>query len=223
MSQPLVIAHHILWTCYGSWLPNDPRGSTSKAIRSDVIADLGDLHFGRRAIQPTSREIREFYREADDLLSHERLEFSADGFNDVADCFALTIKRHAYTCYACAVMPDHVHLLIRKHKHSAEQMIDHLKEESAIQLRESGLRPATHPVWTAEGGWKVFLDHPQDVRRTIRYIERNPVPLRLPVQRYEFVKPYDDWPFHEGHSPNSPYAKALKAVGRYPIGKRFHG
>jgi hypothetical protein len=27
--KPIVIAHHIMWTLYGWWLPNDPRGSTS--------------------------------------------------------------------------------------------------------------------------------------------------------------------------------------------------
>jgi hypothetical protein len=30
------------------------------------------------------------------------------------------------------------------------------------------------------------------------------------------VQEYDDWPLHSGHSVNSPYVKALKAVGRYP-------
>ena len=25
--HPIVIAHHLIWTAYGWWLPNDPRGS----------------------------------------------------------------------------------------------------------------------------------------------------------------------------------------------------
>lgn len=48
------------------------------------------------------------------------------------------------------------------------------------------------------------------------YIERNPDPYRMPRQTYPFVRPYDGWPLHPGHSPNSPYAQALKAAGRYP-------
>ena len=36
----MVIAYHLLWTVYGFWLPNDPRGSTSHAIASDVIAHV---------------------------------------------------------------------------------------------------------------------------------------------------------------------------------------
>ena len=58
--------------------------------------------------------------------------------------------------------------------------------------------------------------HPDEVERTIPYIEDNPVKMRLPRQRWPFVVPYDRWPLHEGHSPNSPYAKALREAGRYP-------
>jgi REP element-mobilizing transposase RayT len=32
-----------------------------------------------------------------------------------------------YTCYACAIMPDHVHLLIRKHKNLSEEMIEKIQ------------------------------------------------------------------------------------------------
>jgi hypothetical protein len=40
----------------------------------------------------------------------------------------------------------------------------------------------------------VHLETPDDIRRTIRYIERNPLPLGLPVQRWPFVRQYDGWP-----------------------------
>jgi len=113
-------------------------------------------------------------------------------------------------------MPDHVHLVIRKHKDSAEQIADRLMHASRLGLIQAGRRAITHPAWLAGHGWKVFLDHPEDVRRTIRYVEQNPVKIGLPAQRWEFVKPYDGWPLHAGHSPNSPYARRLRAVGRYP-------
>jgi hypothetical protein len=75
--------------------------------------------------------------------------------------------------------------------------------------------PHDHPIRT-RGGWKVFLDHPDDVRRTIRYIVNNPRHAGLPDQHWPFVTPYDGWPLHPGHSPNSPYVKRLKAAGQYP-------
>jgi hypothetical protein len=64
MALPIVIAHHLIWTLYGWWLPNDPRGSCSREIRSDFLKDLGDLHYGRKALQPASRDIRRFYEDA---------------------------------------------------------------------------------------------------------------------------------------------------------------
>jgi REP element-mobilizing transposase RayT len=212
-NKPIVIAHHIMWTLYGWWLPNDLRGSTSRTIRNDLLAELGELHFGRKNIQPAGHDIRAFYEQAAGVLQHPLLSFQPDKFPLVADAIGQAIQEHNYTCYACAIMPDHVHLLIRKHRDLAEEMIEKIQTLSRKRLIEKGLREATHPVWT-RGGWKVFLDHPDEVRRTIRYIDDNPLKLRLPAQHWEFVKPYDNWPLHSGHSPNSPYVRALRAAGR---------
>jgi len=106
-------------------------------------------------------------------------------------------------------MPDHVHLLIRKHQHKAEEMIENFQESSRLQLRTLGFRSSDHPVWGGSG-WKVFLDHPRAVRRTIRYIEENPVKWRRPRQKWPFVQEYDGWPLHPGHSPNSLYVRRLR-------------
>jgi hypothetical protein len=46
----MVIAHHLMWTLYGWWLPNDPHGSTSQTIRNDILKELGELHSGRKRI-----------------------------------------------------------------------------------------------------------------------------------------------------------------------------
>jgi len=189
--RPPVLAYHLIWTGYGWWLPNDPRGSGSHVIRNDVLHDLGELHYSRKRVQPARRVVREFYDEAHDRLTFPVLSFDDSQIAIVAESFADVIAEQSYTCYACAIMPDHVHLLIRKHRDRAEQMIARLQGKSALRLIETpGIDPK-HPIWTA-GGWRVFLDSPDDIRRTIRYIERNP---RSP-QSWPFVTPYDGWPFH---------------------------
>jgi len=204
-----------MWTVYGWWLPNDLRGSSSKTVRKANLLDLGELHFGRKKIQPCSRDIRAFYQQAEDRLKSPLLELSTSAREMVAAGFAEVIERCRYTCYACAVMRDHVHLVIRKHRHSAEQMIENLQSSSRLRLSVSGLRDREHPMWT-RGGWKVFLDHPDEVWRTISYVEENPIKARCARQHWSFLTPYDNWPLHQGHSPNSPYVRALRAVGRYP-------
>ena len=42
----MVVGYHLIWTAYGWWLPNDPRGSTSHEIRVEKIEELGELHHG---------------------------------------------------------------------------------------------------------------------------------------------------------------------------------
>lgn len=216
MPRPIVIAYHLIWTAYGWWLPNDPRGSGSNVIRNDLLAELGELHFGRKRIQPCGRQIRQFYEHAADLLKHPLLTFDESARAEIAAAFDWVIQHERYTCYACAVMPDHVHIILRKHKHEAEDMMQNLKDVSRDRLIVSRFRTEKHPTWTAGNGWKVFLEHPDDVRRTIPYIEKNPVKVGLPQQNWPFVKHYDSWPLHPGHSENSPYVKRLRAAGRYP-------
>jgi REP element-mobilizing transposase RayT len=213
--RPIVIGYHLVWVAYGWWLPNDPRGSTSKEICCDVLKELGELYYGRKAVQPASREIRSFYEQAEGKLKHPLRTFTPGCIEEIGFAFAGTIAEHRYTCYAAAIMPDHVHLLIRKHKHLAEVMIENFQDASRLRLRNSGGFTADHPVWGGPG-WKAYLDHPDEIRRTIRYIEDNPIKARQPVQIWGFVTPYDGWPLHPGHSPSSPYVKRLKAVGRYP-------
>ena len=216
MPNPLVIAYHLVWTIYGVWLPNDPRGSGSAEVRRDDLAALGDTHLGRKHVQPAGHTIRKFYNEATPLLQHSVVRLDERARESAACGLAESIAQHRYTVYACAVMPDHVHLVVRKHRHSAEEMLRNLKALSRKRLVADGFVDERHPAWTAGDGWKAFLDHPDAVRRTITYVENNPVKDGLLPQRWDFVTAYDGWPLHPGHSPNSPYAKALRAVGRYP-------
>lgn len=216
MERAPIIAHHLIWTAYGSWLPNDPRGSGSRSVNSDVIAELGELHHGRKKVQPPGCVVRDFYKKAGQVLRFPLLELDETARLVVGDAFAEVVRQRRYTCYACAIMPDHVHILIRVHRDRADTMVEQLQAHSRNRLCEAGCRAADHPTWTAGTGWKVFLHHPDDITRTIRYIERNPIKIHLPAQRWSFVSAYDGWPLHPGHNPNSPYALALRKTGRYP-------
>ena len=168
----------------------------SKYIDQDVLAELGDLHHGRKRVQPASRIIQEFYERAKSLLKDELLTFTRDDVGAIATAFAQTISCERYTCYACAIMPDQFHLVIRKHRDLAEDLILNLQTSSMKSMRALGRRESEHPVWGGSG-WKVFLDSPGDVRRTIKYVEDNPIKARMPAQKWEFVSPYDGWPFHK--------------------------
>ena len=191
----MVIAHHLVWTAYGWWLPNDPRGSSSHEIRVPKVAELGELHHGRQPVQPPRTALREFHQQAVQVLAHPVLTFPEDDIAILAGSFVETIRRRNYTCYACAIMPDHVHLLVRRHRDRAEQMIAELQDASRDALIAAERRRGNHPVWGGPG-WKAFQFTRDDMERTVRYIEANPAERRLPAQRWGFVTPYDGWPHH---------------------------
>jgi len=192
----MVLAYHLIWMAYGWWLPNDPRGSMSTSIASDVLAELGELHYGRKKIQPLSREIRAFYDRAARLLKFPLLQFSARETDAIGRAFAECIRTNRYTCYACAILRDHVHLIIRKHKHLAETMIENFQVASRAAVLSVGERNLDHPVWGGHG-WRVYLDSTDDIWRTIPYVEENSLKLKMPKQIWSFVTPYDNWPFHK--------------------------
>ncbi|CAN5336647.1 hypothetical protein BH09PLA1_BH09PLA1_13860 [soil metagenome] len=114
----------------------------------------------------------------------------------IADAFARVIERERHGCYACAVMIDHIHMVIRKHRDIAEQMIAKLQGERRDAVIAAGDRHFEHPVWGG-CGYKVFLDSTEDIWRTIPSVEQNRTKLGLPKQNHSFVKPYDDWPHHK--------------------------
>jgi len=188
----MIVGYHLIWTTYGSWLPNDPRGSSSHEIRCAEIKGLGELHTGRKKVQPAAGDIREFYKAARVILQHPLLRFSDDEITLLGNEFAEVVRRRGYTCYACAIMPDHVHMLIRKHRDKAERMIEGLQDASRTAVIAAGKRQLGHPVWGGPG-WKVFLDSRDDIERVCRYIEDNPVKVRRARQHWEFVTPYDGW------------------------------
>ncbi len=188
----MVAGYHLIWSVYGSWLPNDPRGSSSHQIRAPEIAELGKLYYGRKRIQPAGSEIRAFYATADPILKHERLLFTDQDITFLGECFAQTIRQRHYTCYACAIMPDHVHSLIRKHRDKAEEMIEHFQRDSRVKLIDDRRRSSDHPVWGGPG-WKVFLHTREDMEQIAHYIRNNPIKAGRAAQNWSFVKEYDGW------------------------------
>jgi REP element-mobilizing transposase RayT len=169
----MVVGHHLVWTVYGWWLPNDPRGSSSQEIRVEPIAELGAIHYGRKAVQPSSEELRAFYEQARQVMAHAILTFTEQDIAILAGSIAQTIQQRRYTCYACAIMPEHVHLLIRRHRDKDEQMLEAFQVESRAALIAADRRRGNHPVWGGPG-WKVFKSSQQEMRSTVRYIENNP-------------------------------------------------
>ncbi len=116
----------------------------------------------------------------------------------VARGFASLLRWDGVTVWACAVMPDHTHLVLARAGRPVEETARRLKAAATKRLAAEGLHPfagsatATGKLptpWTRRE-WKVFLDTPDDVRRAVRYVEGNPIKEGKPRQEWSFVIPY---------------------------------
>ena len=195
----MVIAHHIIITAYGFWLPNDPRGSWSTWIRKWELLRFGPATKidSRRSVAGNRHDWR-LRKAAKDSLSYPPVHFTGVQALSVIAGFKTAIEEAGYHCVACSILPEHVHLVMLRHQRKAEVMIQHLKAKASSRLREDGLHPLLAHVqkdgslpspWVRKG-WKVFLDDPQDVLRAIAYVEMNPIKEGLRPQHWSFVEPY---------------------------------
>jgi hypothetical protein len=192
----MVIAHHLVMNGYGTWLSNDLRGSGSTEVRKLELRDLGPIHFGRKLIQPTRSELKAFHREAEPLLDFDVAWFDAAARDCISDAARRVISDHGYICYAWSNCSNHSHGMIRAHRDPGHLMWQHFADATRDALRESGLFSSDHPVWS-DRPYVVFKHDVRAVETGIEYIIENPTKEGLPVQKYDFVTPYDGWPLHK--------------------------
>jgi REP element-mobilizing transposase RayT len=194
-NRPLIIGHHLIWTLYGHWLPSDLRGSGSDDVRDPKLSEFGDAHLGRKPeqMQPSRREIKEFYRQAAPLLQFRPFWIDEATRQALARAIREVVRFKPYTAWACAILSNHLHMVVRRHRDDAATNWRTIAEATRVRLREFDEIVATHPVW-ASRPYKVFLSTERDVHTRVRYVEDNPRKEGLAPQAYHFVAEYDGWP-----------------------------
>ena len=178
----MIIAYHAIFTTYGTWLPNDPRGSYSKSIYQAELAELGQIRYGRQTPRPDRRRVQRFRAAAMRRLSRQPFYITNATRPIVADAFCVVVQRLDLNVPACSIMNDHVHLLVLRSKHRIEYLIGQFKGAATDALEQ------TDTPWT-RGGWKVFINDEEALRAAARYVEANPETAGLKPQRWDFVAP----------------------------------
>jgi REP element-mobilizing transposase RayT len=98
-------------------------------------------------------------------------------------------------------MPDHAHVVVGRHDYEIEVIVNLMKGEATKQLNSEGVHPFQGrkgpknrvPSCFARKWWAVFLDSEEDILRTIKYVEDNPVKAGLKRQAWPFVVKYPGW------------------------------
>ncbi len=196
----MVLGSHVIITAYGFWLPNDPRGSWSDFVRSWEL-----LRFGPATKVSTHRSVAHVPHDRERRLAAKRaLRFRPVRFNGrqalcIANAFAKQVRKSGFIVVACAILPDHVHLVVLRHTYRVEQVTNLLKGAATRALRECGMHPMRDQVRVGEelpspwatGLWKVFLFSDADVRRAVKYVEDNPQKEGKKRQNWKFVTSID--------------------------------
>jgi len=196
----VILAYHIIFSAYGFWLPNDPRGSWSNKVWAEHLKPFGDAQkvTTRQSIAGAEHD-RRSRLEAKRSLRYPAVRFNgvqarevARGIEDAGEILELAI-------HACAVMPDHVHLVTARHRQTAESIAGFLKRAATRRLSQAEIHPLARfrsrngrvPSPWVRGGWFVYLNTPEHVRHRIAYVNDNPIKAGFKRQRWSFVKPLE--------------------------------
>jgi REP element-mobilizing transposase RayT len=109
-------------------------------------------------------------------VSVERRELVATGFGKVVDRLQIPVIE-------CAIMSNHIHLLVWRTKYRIEYIVNQFKGAATVQLS------APYSPWTRKA-WKVFLNDDDAVEACSAYVRQNPEAAGLPSQHWDFVKQY---------------------------------
>jgi REP element-mobilizing transposase RayT len=196
----MIHGYHVILPMYGFWLPNDPRGSWSDYIRRWELLRFGYVlkSIEKRdltKLTPTESAEREAARK---LLKYPAVSITGPQAATIGRGFAKQTAKSNYTIWACAILPEHTHLIIARHTYNVEQMANLLKGAATTQMidennhplgeyAQSGSRP---PRMWASHGWKVYLDSEEAIEEAIHYVEDNPVKEHKPKQSWSFVTPF---------------------------------
>ncbi len=192
----MVHGYHLIFSAYGFWLPNDPRGSWSDFVRAWELAKVGEATrvttHRSVAADPHDRQLRLAAKQA---LKYPPVLFTGIQAKSIGGGFARYLERSGVVVWACSILPDHVHLVVRRHRYKAETMIQQFKGNGTMQLNNANLHPMARfatpnrgiPSPWGERGWKVFLDSEAAIYRAIAYVEDNPLKEGKPRQHWKFV------------------------------------
>jgi len=109
-----MLGWHLIFSTYGFWLPNDERGSGSSQVRAQHIYEAGGeatkvntRHSAAR--KPHDVRLRRLAKEA---LKYPAVKLSGIQARAVARGIGAVVPKVGLVVHACAIMPDHVHLIV---------------------------------------------------------------------------------------------------------------
>lgn len=194
---------HVIFSTYGFWLPNDPRGSWSDWIRNWDLLRYGPATKvdTRNSVAGIKHDV-ELRKRAKASLAHPEVFLTGKQAQAAGLGFRAATDEADYSILACSILPQHVHMVIGPHVRDIDRIVGHLKARATQRMNEMGIHPlakhrqndGTVPSPWGRKCWKVFVLSQRHLREAIEYVERNPLKEGKRRQSWSFVRAYGGKP-----------------------------
>jgi REP element-mobilizing transposase RayT len=190
---------HVIFSTYGFWLPNDPRGSWSDFVRRWELARFGKATkvSTRQPVASVKHDVNQ-RKAAKRSLMFPEVALTGKQALSVARGFAAAVEELDYQVFACSILPQHIHLVIGPHTTNIRRAIGHLKGRATQRMVADGLHPlanyrqkdGTLPSPWARNSWVVYVFCEEHLVQAIRYVNQNPLKEGKKPQNWTFVRDY---------------------------------
>ena len=153
MSEPL--AYLLTWTCYGTWLHGDERGST------DDEHNIPETPFLPPNATRATTECRQ--------LRGRPVELDQASRKIVTDTIEAHCRHRRWELLAVHARTNHVHLVVACGDATAERAMTQFKAWTTRRLREAGGVPPDTRVWTHHGSTR-YLWNEESVATAVAYV-----------------------------------------------------
>src|SRR5687768_1318512 len=113
--------YHSIFSAYGFWLPNDPRGSWSGFVHAWELfrfAGPATTVTGKRSYARDVHDVQK-RRAAKEFLKHPPARFDEACRASIGLGFARACAEFGFVVYACAIGHDHAHAVLGRDPHSS--------------------------------------------------------------------------------------------------------
>lgn len=180
---------------YGSWLPNDPRGSRSNFVGSRRLYRAGGPATNRESLPYSQldvdqRQQLDFLKQA---LQRPSVLFSDGQIERIGLAICQFVELNSRDVWALSVLPWHTHMVFARGQVSSETFVEHLKcfvHEKLVgdNLLPPGFGP-DHCIW-AVGQWINYLDSEPAIEDAIHYCNANLGDIGMSQQNWSCVSPF---------------------------------
>ncbi len=153
VSEP--VGFLITWTCYGTWLYGDDRGSVD---RDHNVPGTTFLSANPRRVVGIRKR-----------MPHRAFVLTNAARSVVSETIQAHCHRRGWELLAVNVRSNHVHVVAHFAGVAPERMMGEWKAWSSRRLRERGFVPPGQPVWTRHGSTR-YLWKMGDVEPAVRYV-----------------------------------------------------